>query len=208
MNGFRVRMRIIENWSVLCFVPIVCSCLFATCQTWCSCACTNTSPFTVFCLHPGVNARLHCLLENVEVCTYALNKINKYTKIVKVILAVGNYLNGTVPRGWAYYECFCLLAPWSYSIVCARFWVHWLQSRCLPIWQTPKLQITTAPCSTTSSVLYLKSTMSLSHPQRSSQTWEYVWRSCPSPFFDILDNLCRSISMSLRPILISIIVLI
>ena len=51
------------------------------------------------------NARLHDLSENVEVFTYALNDISRCTKIVKlleVILAIGNYLNGTGPRGGAY----------------------------------------------------------------------------------------------------------
>jgi hypothetical protein len=51
------------------------------------------------------NARLHDLSENVEVFSYAINDISKCTKIVKlleVILAIGNYLNGTGPRGGAY----------------------------------------------------------------------------------------------------------
>jgi hypothetical protein len=51
------------------------------------------------------NARLHDLSENVEVFSYAINDIIKCKKIVKlleVILAIGNYLNGTGPRGGAF----------------------------------------------------------------------------------------------------------
>jgi len=51
------------------------------------------------------NARLHDLSENVEVLNYALHDIKRCSKLVKVfelILAIGNYLNGTGPRGGAY----------------------------------------------------------------------------------------------------------
>jgi diaphanous 1 len=44
------------------------------------------------------NARLHDLSENVEVFSYAIHDIKRCKKLVKVIelvLAIGNYLNGT-----------------------------------------------------------------------------------------------------------------
>jgi len=51
------------------------------------------------------NARLHDLSENVEVFSYAVHDIKRCTKLLKVIeivLAIGNYLNGTGPKGGAY----------------------------------------------------------------------------------------------------------
>jgi hypothetical protein len=51
------------------------------------------------------NARLHDLSENVEVFSYAVHDIKRCTKLLKVVeivLAIGNYLNGTGPKGGAY----------------------------------------------------------------------------------------------------------
>ncbi len=51
------------------------------------------------------NARLHDLSENVEVFSYAIHDIKRCTKLIKVIelvLAIGNYLNGTGAKGGAY----------------------------------------------------------------------------------------------------------
>jgi hypothetical protein len=53
------------------------------------------------------NARLHDLSENVEVVTYALHDIkrcSKLSQVFEILLAMGNYLNGTGPRGGAYGE--------------------------------------------------------------------------------------------------------
>ena len=51
------------------------------------------------------NARLHDLSENVEVVTYALHDIKrcvKLSQVFEILLAMGNYLNGTGPRGGAW----------------------------------------------------------------------------------------------------------
>ena len=51
------------------------------------------------------NARLHDLSENVEVMSYALHDIkrcSKLSQVFEILLAMGNYLNGTGPRGGAY----------------------------------------------------------------------------------------------------------
>lgn len=51
------------------------------------------------------NARLHDLSENVEVLSYALHDIKRCDKLIKVIeivLALGNYLNGQGPKGGAW----------------------------------------------------------------------------------------------------------
>jgi len=51
------------------------------------------------------NAKLRDLSENVEVFSYAVNDIYRCSKLVRVleiVLAIGNYLNGTGPRGGAY----------------------------------------------------------------------------------------------------------
>ncbi|EKX35828.1 hypothetical protein GUITHDRAFT_155377, partial [Guillardia theta CCMP2712] len=51
------------------------------------------------------NARLHDLSENVEVFSYAIHDIKRCTSLVKVleiVLALGNYMNGQGPKGGAY----------------------------------------------------------------------------------------------------------
>ena len=51
------------------------------------------------------NARLHDLSENVEVFSYAIHDIQRCKKLVKVleiVLAMGNYLNGQGPKGGAF----------------------------------------------------------------------------------------------------------
>eukprot|EP00960_Hanusia_phi_P016471 485427-Hanusia_phi.AAC.1 len=51
------------------------------------------------------NARLHDLSENVEVFSYAVHDIKRCTSLIKVleiVLALGNYMNGQGPKGGAY----------------------------------------------------------------------------------------------------------